>query len=242
MQKLPKLSAFILICACSAHSRARESSSDAPAAAPDSQAAQIPQARQVGQAFVEVAKRLAPSVVRITVREQTPENNRARSDFNPFEGTPFEHFFDQFGGEQQPQSPPSVLIGMGSGVVIDDHGHILTNQHVVEHADQVKVTFVDGKELTAKVIGSDAKTDLAVIQVNGATVKPAEFGSSDAMQVGEWVMAIGNPFGLDHTVTVGVLSAKGRYGLSPGKLEDFLQTDASINPGNSGGPLVNLDG
>jgi serine protease Do len=131
---------------------------------------------------------------------------------------------------------------MGSGVVIDDKGHILTNHHVVAGADDVEVTFIDGKKLKGKIVGTDPMTDLAVLEVDGATAKPAEFGSSEQMRVGEWVMAIGNPFGLDHSVTVGVLSAKGRYGFAPGKLEDFLQTDASINPGNSGGPLVNIRG
>ncbi|MBK9259855.1 MAG: trypsin-like peptidase domain-containing protein [Polyangiaceae bacterium] len=127
-------------------------------------------------------------------------------------------------------------------MVIDDQGHILTNHHVVDGADEVEVTFIDGKKMKAKIVGTDSMTDLAVLKVDGATVKPAEFGSAEKMRVGEWVIAIGNPFGLNHSVTVGVLSAKGRYGFAPGQLEDFLQTDASINPGNSGGPLVNLRG
>jgi serine protease Do len=202
---------------------------------------QAPEAREVSEAFVGVAERLAPSVVRITVREQAPKPVRLPGrDVNPFEGTPFEHFFEDFGGSG-PEGP-GPMVGMGSGVVIDEQGHVLTNNHVVEHAQDVRVTFVDGKELKGKVIGTDPKTDLAVVKVDGAPTKPADFGDSDKMQVGQWVIAIGNPFGLDHTVTVGVLSAKGRYGFAPGKLEDFLQTDASINPGNSGGPLVNLNG
>ena len=202
-------------------------------------AAQVPEARQVGQAFVGVAEQWAPSVVRITIKEQRPKAVKFRRDVNPFEGTPFEHFFEDF-GEQSPDAP-TPMVGMGSGVVIDDKGHILTNDHVVAHADDVQVTFVDGKELKGRVVGTDPKTDLAVVKVDGST-KPASFGDAEHMQVGEWVIAIGNPFGLDHTVTVGVLSAKGRRGFVSGKLEDFLQTDASINPGNSGGPLVNLNG
>jgi len=212
----------------------------AGADAPPQPAPAVPQAREVGEAFVEVADRLAPSVVQVTVRGHTrPASRRSRGDGNPFEGTPFERFFEQFGDSLPGDQAPTT--GMGSGVAIDDQGHILTNNHVVEDADEVRIKFVDGKELAAKVVGTDPKTDLAVVKVDGKT-QPAEFGDADKLRVGEWVMAIGNPFGLDHSVTVGVLSAKGRYGFAPGKLEDFLQTDASINPGNSGGPLVNLSG
>jgi Do/DeqQ family serine protease len=132
---------------------------------------------------------------------------------------------------------------MGSGFVIDTKGNIVTNNHVVEGADEVKVTFADGKTVPGKVVGTDPKSDIAVIRVEGvAGLKPARFGDSDKMEVGEWTIAIGNPMGLDHTVTVGVLSAKGRSGFGMTQYEDFLQTDASINPGNSGGPLINLDG
>jgi len=206
--------------------------------------ADISDARRISQAFVSVAQRLAPSVVRITARTKgaalTSEDERSEPGVDPFEGTPFERFVPGF--EHRSQSSPVPKVGMGSGVVIDDQGHILTNNHVVADADEMEVTFVDGKELPAKLVGRDPKTDVAVIQVEGAKVQPATWGDSDKLQVGEWVIAIGNPFGLDHSVTVGVLSAKGRYGFAPGQLEDFLQTDASINPGNSGGPLVNLDG
>ena len=218
------------------YSSARKQAAADPAAKP---VAQAPEARQVGQAFVGVAEQLAPSVVRITIKEQSPKAVKLRRDVNPFEGTPFQHFFEEF-GDQSPEAQ-TPMVGMGSGVVIDEKGDILTNDHVVAHADDVQVTFVDGKELKGRVVGTDPKTDLAVVKVDGAT-KPASFGDADHMQVGEWVIAIGNPFGLDHTVTVGVLSAKGRRGFVSGKLEDFLQTDASINPGNSGGPLVNLNG
>ena len=200
----------------------------------------VSDARRVGQSFVAVAERLAPSVVRITARQRaTTEPARRRSPRTDWlEGTPFERFFQDL----QPESPPVPRTGMGSGLVIDDQGHILTNDHVVADADDLRVTFIDGQELPARLVGQDPRTDLAVIRVEGSTAKPAEFGDSNRMQVGDWVIAIGNPFGLDHSVTVGVLSAKGRYGFAAGQLEDFLQTDASINPGNSGGPLVNLDG
>ena len=216
-----------------------------PAAPPSDdspQRAQAPQtvaeARQVGDAFVKVAEQLAPSVVRITIEQRSPQSANP-SLVDPFEDSPFGGMFQQYGGESQDATP---RIGMGSGVVIDDQGHILTNNHVVAHADRVQVTFVDGTELEGTVVGTDPMTDLAVLKVEGSHTKPAEFGDSDRLRVGEWVMAIGNPFGLDHSVTVGVLSAKGRYGFARGQLEDFLQTDASINPGNSGGPLVNLNG
>jgi serine protease Do len=204
---------------------------------------QVSDARRISKAFVSVAERLAPSVVRITARQRATavaSDDRSAPDVDPFEGTPFERFFQ--GDQRRVPSAPIPKMGMGSGVVIDDEGHILTNNHVVADADEMQVTFADGKELPAKLVGKDPRTDVAVIQVEGAKVQPATFGDSDKLQVGEWVIAIGNPFGLDHSVTVGVLSAKGRYGFAPGQLEDFLQTDASINPGNSGGPLVNLDG
>jgi serine protease Do len=207
---------------------------------------QVSDARRISNAFVTVAGRLAPSVVRITSRQHvanaSSSENRSMQGFDPFEDTPFERFFQDF--RHGAPSTPVPMVGMGSGVVIDDQGHILTNNHVVADADEMDVTFVDGTELPAKLVGRDPRTDVAVIEVDAskAKVQPATWGDSDKLQVGEWVIAIGNPFGLDHSVTVGVLSAKGRYGFAPGKLEDFLQTDASINPGNSGGPLVNLDG
>jgi serine protease Do len=139
-----------------------------------------------------------------------------------------------------------VQRGSGSGVVIDTKGYILTNNHVVGDADDIKVQFIDGKELPAKIVGTDSRSDLAVIRVEAKdyALKAAKLGDSEKLLVGEWVMAIGNPFGLDHTVTVGVISAKGRSGIGEnrGSYQDFLQTDASINPGNSGGPLVNLSG
>lgn len=234
-------SALALAWACGAHSTASPEAAGGQTAAQVSSQSQIPEAREVGDAFAAVAKRLAPSVVRITVKAAVPGQNRLSGPLgNPFEGTPFEDFFG--GAPDLPSPEPRTQIGMGSGVVIDDRGNILTNEHVVSNARDVRVTFVDGKEVDATVVGTDPKTDLAVVRVDAKGLQPAPFGSSESMQVGQWVIAIGNPFGLDHSVTVGVLSAKGRYGFAPGKLEDFLQTDASINPGNSGGPLVNLNG
>jgi serine protease Do len=204
---------------------------------------QVSQAEAVGHTFAQVASQVGPSVVRITVttKAEKPEaSGRPDSFGNPFKGTPFERFFDEFGDEKPDR--PRRQVGMGSGVVLDKRGYILTNNHVVSIAETVKVTFVDGKEVPAKIVGKDPKSDLAVVKVDGVDVKPAHFANSDDLHVGDWVMAIGNPFGLDHTVTVGVLSAKNRSGFQSGHYEDFLQTDASINPGNSGGPLVDLNG
>jgi serine protease Do len=202
---------------------------------------QVSEARTLSRTFAQVASQLSPSVVRISIAKTVKMQRR----MNPFQGSPFERFFGPGPDEDDgTPAPGPKQRGTGSGVVIDNKGYILTNNHVVEDADEVKVTFADGKTVNAKVVGTDPKTDLAVVKVDGIDVKPAKIGDSDKLQVGEWVMAIGNPFGLDHTVTVGVLSAKNRSGFQAGTshYEDFLQTDASINPGNSGGPLINLDG
>jgi serine protease Do len=215
-------------------------------ALPPPSAAQVADARALSRTFAQVASQLSPSVVRISVTktEKGPGGMSRGRGRSPFKGTPFEHFFGDDGDDDNPlgQGPAPKERGTGSGVVIDPKGYILTNNHVVENADEVKVTFDDGKSVNGRVVGTDPKSDLAVVKVDGVSVKAAKLGDSNNMQVGEWVIAIGNPFGLDHTVTVGVLSAKNRSGFQSGHYEDFLQTDASINPGNSGGPLVNLDG
>ena len=208
---------------------------------------QISDARMLSRTFAQVASQLSPSVVRISITKGGggSKHNAVHRGGNPFEGTPFERFFGGGGGDDDEGfgGPAPKQRGLGSGVVIDKKGYILTNNHVVEDADDVKVSFVDGKTVTGKVVGTDPGTDIAVVKVDGVSVQPAKIGDSEKLQVGEWVIAIGNPFGLDHTVTVGVLSAKSRSGFQGGgHFEDFLQTDASINPGNSGGPLVNLDG
>jgi serine protease Do len=218
---------------------------DVKPALPPPSKEQISDARMLSRTFAQVASQLSPSVVRISITKGGG-NGKARTTMhrgNPFEGTPFERFFGDDGDEGGGPGMGPKQKGLGSGVVIDKKGYILTNNHVVEDADDVKVSFVDGKTVTGKVVGTDRNTDIAVVKVDGVSVQPAKMGDSDKLQVGEWVIAIGNPFGLDHTVTVGVLSAKSRSGFQGGgHFEDFLQTDASINPGNSGGPLVNLDG
>jgi serine protease Do len=208
---------------------------EAQAALPPPSSSQVSEARSLGRTFAQVASQLSPSVVRISVAKTVKQHN-------PFSNTPFGQFFGDEDNNSEGGARGQKQRGMGSGVVFDDKGYILTNNHVVEGADEVKVSFIDGKTVPGKVVGTDPKSDLAVVKVDGVAVKAAKFGDSDKMQVGEWTIAIGNPFGLDHTVTVGVLSAKGRTGFTRDHYEDFLQTDASINPGNSGGPLVNLDG
>jgi serine protease Do len=188
--------------------------------------------------FVQVAKKVQPSVVSIRSERTVTASPGEGFGEDFFRGTPFEDFFKQHGG------PPMKRrqMGEGSGVIVDAKGYILTNYHVVLGADKLTIRLFDGKELKGTVQGTDPKTDLAVVYVEAKDLPAATLGDSDKLQVGEWAIAIGSPFGLEETVTVGVISAKGRTGLGTGTYEDFIQTDASINPGNSGGPLVNIDG
>jgi Do/DeqQ family serine protease len=203
-----------------------------------SDASRLVSEKNWSKGFVEVAKKVQPSVVSIR-SERTVTGSPGQGlgeDF--FKGTPFEDFFKQHGG------PPAKRkqMGEGSGVIVDGKGYILTNYHVVTGADKITIRLFDGNELKGTVQGTDPKTDLAVVHVEAKELPVATLGDSDKLQVGEWAIAIGSPFGLEETVTVGVISAKGRTGLGTGTYEDFIQTDASINPGNSGGPLVNIDG
>lgn len=195
--------------------------------------------RDLSRAFVEVAKKVQPSVVSIKA-EKTVTSSSSMEGFGEdfFKGTPFEDFFK---GHSGPPAKRKQTAG-GSGVIVDPKGFILTNNHVVAGADKITVRLFDGRELTGTVKGTDPKTDLAVVHVEANDLPAAALGDSDKIEVGEWAIAIGSPFGLEKTVTVGVISAKGRSGLGTGTYEDFIQTDASINPGNSGGPLVNIDG
>ena len=200
-------------------------------------------AKSLGQAFVEVAKKVQPSVVNITTEKTITMRPWDRFGEDFFRGSPFEDFFRGFGsprerGREYKQKQRSG----GSGVIVDKEGYILTNNHVVEGAEKVKVRLNDGREFTATLKGQDSRTDLAVLYIKAKDLPVAALGDSDKLEVGEWAIAIGSPFGLEHTVTVGVISAKGRSGLGTGTYEDFIQTDASINPGNSGGPLLNIDG
>jgi len=189
--------------------------------------------------FVGLAKRVGPSVVNVST---TQIRKTAQGSPFPFDSDdPMSQFWQRFFGGRVPGGQQR-LNGVGSGFIIDKNGTILTNFHVVDGAQKIVVTLSDGKNYDAKVIGKDQKTDIAVIKIDAGDNLPAvTLGDSDRLEVGEWVMAIGNPFGLDHTVTSGIVSAKGRQ-IGSGPYDNFIQTDASINPGNSGGPLINLRG
>ncbi|QLA15965.1 Do family serine endopeptidase [Desulfolutivibrio sulfoxidireducens] len=212
-------------------------------------------------ALVEQA---GPAVVNISTTKTINNQGKLRDFFQqmPRKGTPFDDFFDQFdrffgpqgphGGPQGPQNGPQgprdrergpKQRSLGSGFIISRDGYIVTNNHVIDQADEVKVLLRDSdKPLSAKVVGRDPEMDLALIKIDGQKDLPyLEFGDSGALKVGEWVVAIGNPFGLQNTVTMGIVSAKGRI-IGAGPFDNFIQTDASINPGNSGGPLLDLDG
>ena len=207
--------------------------------------------RQTGKAFASVARKVSPSVVFIQV-ESIEESRSSHGFSSPFSDELFRHFFgDSFPGfpERKPRERRQRKVGQGSGFVFSlDHGifrdrsYILTNNHVIDSADRITVTFEDGRELNATVKGTDPQSDIAVLEVGVSDVPALSLGDSGKLEVGEWVVAIGNPFGLNHTLTAGVVSAKGRSSLGINDYEDFIQTDAAINPGNSGGPLVNLDG
>jgi serine protease Do len=190
-------------------------------------------------AFVELAKALKPAVVNISSKQET-KRPRRRSPFGEGEeGDPFQEFFDRFFGRPSPRRQRPSL---GSGFIINATGYIVTNNHVVEEAAEIKVTLATKEEFDATLIGRDPKTDLALIKITSGTPLPTvPIGDSEALNVGDWVLAIGNPFGLGHTVTTGIVSAKGRI-IGAGPYDDFIQTDASINPGNSGGPLFNMQG
>jgi len=206
--------------------------------------------RQSGKAFSYVAKKVSPAVVFIqvekTVKNQPMEFSSPFGKGGPFGDDFLKHFFGpSFPGQQRQFQVPQQqqrIVGQGSGFIISKDGYILTNNHVVSDADKVTVKLEDGREFIAKTIGTDPHTDVAVIKIDAKNLPVIPLGDSDKLEVGEWVVAIGNPFGLSHTLTVGVVSAKGRSSVGLADYENFIQTDAAINPGNSGGPLVDLDG
>ncbi len=199
--------------------------SDAPAAG------QAPKAQTLPD-FVDLAAKLSPTVVNISTESKaqpTGAESMLQKD-NPLDLAPEERF-----------GMPRGVKSLGSGFIINKDGYILTNDHVVESADKIQVSLTDGRNFTAKVVGRDSKTDVALLKIDaGAPLPAAPLGDSSRLRVGEWVMAIGNPFGFDHSVTAGIVSAKTRF--IPGSYNDYIQTDASINPGNSGGPLIDLSG
>ncbi|MFZ5998664.1 MAG: DegQ family serine endoprotease [Nitrospirota bacterium] len=194
------------------------------------------------QSFADVSARVTPAVVNIstTTTVRVP-GNPFKHFFGPDDEGPFGDFFRRFYGDIPDRELKQQ--SLGSGFVIDKEGYIVTNNHVVEAADEIKVRFADGKEFKAKVVGRDPKTDLALIKISSLfkDLPVLTLGDPDKMRVGDWVLAIGNPFGLEHTVTQGIISATGRV-IGAGQYDNFIQTDAPINPGNSGGPLVNLKG
>jgi len=211
----------------------------AGAMAKDSEDESIALLRRTSQAFTSVAKKALPAVVSVqseTIVSQGPGYEHRSPGYD--------EFFDRFFGRKfRGQLEERKRVGQGSGFIISKDGYILTNNHVVENADSIKVVLNDGRQFNAKTIGTDPKSDVAVIKIEGDDLPVIELGDSDALEIGEWVIAIGNPFGLSETVIAGIVSAKGRHvGITEGGYEDFIQTDAAINPGNSGGPLLNLDG
>jgi len=195
----------------------------------------------VPASFSELAKEAQPGVVNIRTVKTVKGGGRV---FRHFFGNPFNpqdpfHNFGPFSGDQAPDYKQRSL---GSGFIIDRDGYIVTNNHVIEGADEIKVSLANDKEFDAEIVGRDPNTDLALIRIKGASdLTPLKLGDSDKLTVGSWVVAIGSPFGLQQTVTAGIVSAKGRV-IGSGPYDDFIQTDASINPGNSGGPLLNMNG
>jgi len=196
--------------------------------------------------FADLAEKLSPTVVNIYTTQVVKAPQYPNNFFHNPEDMPefFKHFFDLPEGQQQQQMPQreEKRTSLGSGVIITKDGYIITNNHVVENADSINVRLTDYEEYDAKIIGRDPKTDIALIKIDPKEDLPfVEFGDSNKLRVGDWVMAIGNPFGFSQTVTAGIVSGKGRS-LGSGPYENFIQTDASINPGNSGGPLFDMDG
>lgn len=193
-------------------------------------------ARGAPDSFAPIVRRVLPAVVNIATIESQPQP-QAQAVPPEMRGTPFERFFQAPRGAQQRRS-----VGRGSGFVIDAQGHIVTNAHVLGRADRVSVTFSDGTTLDARVVGIDDLTDIALLKVAAGRALPfVRFGDSDKVEQGDWVLAVGNPFGLGGSVTAGIVSARGRD-IGASLFDDFLQIDAPINPGNSGGPSFNLDG
>lgn len=211
-------------------------------------------ARWLPDSFADLAERVSPAVVNITA-SQSPEPEQQRRFRSPLpfpEGSPLEEFFRQFeehfGGilpmpERQQMVPPNrPRQGVGSGFIIDVEGYVVTNNHVIDQADDIRVRLSDGRDLPAELVGTDPQTDVALLKIDAEGELPyVEWGDSDEVRVGDWVVAVGNPFGLGGSVTAGIVSARGRD-IHAGPYDDFIQTDAAINRGNSGGPMFNIEG
>ncbi len=214
--------------------------------APAQDTSSIDTLRQMGKAFATIAEKASPAVVGIKANQTFTQEYSTMPDW-PF-GDPFgDDFFERFFGHPSPRQrsiqPRKFQRSVqGSGFIVSSDGYILTNNHLVGDSEDIEVKLADGRELKAKIIGSDPESEVAVIKIDADKLPTLELADSDTLEVGEWVIAIGNPFGLSHTVTAGIVSAKGRSGFRLAEYENFIQTDAAINPGNSGGPLLNLDG
>jgi serine protease Do len=189
---------------------------------------------ETSRAFSDIARSVSPAVVNISTTKVV------KRDAPPFSDEPFFDFFNPFKDFKMPRKWREQ--SLGSGVIVSPDGIIVTNNHVIEQADEIRVTLFDKRSFKAHIIGADPKTDVAVVKIDATGLPTARWGDSDKLQVGEFVLAIGNPFGLSHTVTMGIISAVGRANVGIADYEDFIQTDAAINPGNSGGPLVNVRG
>ena len=207
---------------------------------------QLSTAADLSQAFRHVARLIRPSVVSISSVKRAKLSDANVQRFGPAVPDEFRGFFDDdlFEKYFEYRAPQGGFErrGLGSGVIVSDDGYVLTNNHVVGDADEVTVTLSDEREFRAEIVGTDPSTDLAVLKIDANHLEPAALGDSDSLEVGEWVLAMGSPFGLDQTVTAGIISAKSRANVGLTDYEDFIQTDAAINPGNSGGPLVSLRG
>ncbi len=199
--------------------------------------------KQTSKAFSQVADKTIPAVVFIKVEKSVQTNRSMPFQFNNPQGFFGDEFYNRFFRDRSPQQPREYRqSGQGSGFIVSEDGYILTNHHVIGDADVITVKLHDGSEYEAKIVGSDEKSDIAVIKIDGNDLPTLKVGDSDEIKIGEWVLAIGNPFGLTATLTSGIVSAKGRSTVGIADYEDFIQTDAAINPGNSGGPLINLEG
>ena len=202
---------------------------------PNAFAPNVPrQILETGRAFSEIVRAVSPAIVNISTTKVV------RREAQPFFEDPFFDFFSPFHEFGSPKKFKER--SLGSGVIVSADGYIVTNNHVVEKADEIKVTLIDKKTFKGRIVGADPKTDIAIIKIEATGLPTLTWGDSDKLQVGEFVLAIGSPYGLSNTVTMGIISAVGRANVGIADYEDFIQTDAAINPGNSGGPLVNING
>ncbi|MGO9121756.1 MAG: DegQ family serine endoprotease [Desulfomonilaceae bacterium] len=209
-----------------------------------------PALKQLGESFVQVAEKVTPAVVNISSSKKEVSGPSGGEFEQFFKNHPFRDFFGDKGPDEffrrfkkdGNEDRSFRQFGMGSGVIVDSNGYILTNSHVVKDTDEIKVTLADKRAFTAKIVGADPESDIAVIRIDAKDLPVAKLGDSSKLHVGEIVIAVGNPFGLNQTVTQGIISAQGRTNMGILDYEDFIQTDAAINPGNSGGPLVNISG